>query len=403
MAIRVVKFGGTSLATPEGREAAAGAVAERAAAGLRLVAVVSAMGRAGEPYATDTLLRLLDAHPQCPPRERDALASCGEAISAALFAALLQARGLAAVSLRGFQAGIRTDDRHQQARILEIRPARIVEALDRGQVAVVAGFQGISPAGDITTIGRGGSDTTAVALGIALGADRVEIFTDVPGVLSADPQVVPGALPVPTLTFEEGAELAFKGAGVLHPRAAELARRARLPVEVLSASAGSSGTRLVADQGVPIERDCGSCAAAVTAHRDIVQVSVADERLARDLGLVESLFAGIAARGVTLDMMSIFPERVAFTLERRALAEARATLDDSGLAYSARERCARVTLVGGGIHGVPGIMHRVVRALAGEGIRVLQSVDSNMIIGVLVEDGEAERAVRALHREFFSA
>jgi aspartate kinase len=403
MTIRVMKFGGTSLSTPQRREAAVDAVARRAGEGLRVVVVVSAMGRAGDPYATDTLLRLIDAQGDAPARERDAIAACGEEISAALFATLLCARGLPAVSLRGFQAGIVTSARHQHAAIREIRPAQILDHLARGEVVVVAGFQGITPAGDVTTIGRGGSDTTAVALGVALQADRVEIHTDVPGVLTADPQIVPDPGAVREITFDEGAELAFKGAGVLHPRAAELARQVRLAVEVRCTFADAQGTWLVAGDGTPIEREGGTCAAAVTSTGNIVQVTVQDGRLAREPALLERIFGGIAARGITLDMMSIFRERVAFTFDRDAWTEVRETLDGLGVAYAVNDHCARVTLVGAGIHGVPGIMHRIVRALTAAGIRVLQSVDSNMIIGVLVDASEAAAAVRAIHAEFFSA
>ncbi len=403
MTIRVMKFGGTSLSTPPRRAAAAAAVAQRVGEGLRVVVVVSAMGRAGDPYATDTLLRLLDVQGEAPARERDAIAACGEEISAALFATLLCARGLPAISLRGFQAGIVTSARHQHATIREIRPACILDHLARGEVVVVAGFQGITAGGDVTTIGRGGSDTTAVALGVALPADRVEIYTDVPGVLTADPQVVPDAGAVREITFDEGAELAFKGAGVLHPRAAELARQVRLAVEVRSAFADAQGTWLIAGEGIAIEREGGTCAAAVTSSPGIVQVTVQDDRLAREPALLERIFGDIAGRGITLDMMSIFPERVAFTFERTAWAEVRETLAGLGVAYTVNDHCARVTLVGAGIHGVPGIMHRIVRALTAAGIRVLQSVDSNMIIGVLVDASEAAAAVRAIHAEFFIA
>jgi aspartate kinase len=402
MAIRVMKFGGTSVSTAERREFAANAVASRVREGLHVVVVVSAMGRRGEPYATDTLLGLMDAHANCPPRERDAIAACGEEISAALFSALLCARGIPASSLRGFQAGIVTDEVHQRASIREIRPARVLELLEQGRVVVVAGFQGITDRGDVTTIGRGGSDTTAVALGIALGADRVEIFTDVPGVLTADPQVVPGTQSVPVITFDEGAELAFKGADVVHPRAAELARRVQMAVDVRSTFDDAQGTSLVEGSGIPIERADGTCAVAVTSRTGIVQATVSDERLPRDLTLLERIFGEIAARGVTLDMMSIFPERVAFTFEQHALAEVRAALDALGVDYAVNDRCAKVTLVGAGIHGVPGIMHRIVRSLARRGIRVLQSVDSNMIIGVLVDADRGRDAVSAIHGEFFS-
>ncbi|MFH1145125.1 MAG: aspartate kinase [Candidatus Eisenbacteria bacterium] len=398
----VMKFGGTSLADPEGREAAVSRVRGHVRAGRRVVVVVSAMGRRGAPYATDTLLQLLEGLPDSPARERDALSACGEEISAALFAALLHARGLAAVSLRGFQAGIITSDRHQEACILEIRPARILRHLEAGEVVVVAGFQGITAGGDVTTIGRGGSDTTAVALGVALHAERVEIYTDVDGVLTADPRSVPAAARVSPVTFEEAAELAFKGAAVLHPRAAELAREAGLPVTILKAQPDSAGTDLIPDAVHRFDPGVRSCAISVTSRAGIAQVTIAQQDFSSRPELLERIFGAIAARGVTLDMMSIGPERVVLTLEQEALERVAAALEGLGLGCQARSGCAKVTLVGGGIHGVPGVMHRIVRALTSAGIAIFQSVDSNMIIGVLVDGARERDAVRAIHAEFFS-
>ncbi|MCK4413447.1 MAG: aspartate kinase [Candidatus Eisenbacteria sp.] len=403
--IVVMKFGGTSLATPELRAAAAERVAERVTAQVRPVVVVSAMGRRGEPYATDTLLGLLEDLLPVAPRERDALVSCGEEISAVVFAGLLTRRGLPATSLRGFQAGIITDARHQEACITEIRPARIQACLAAGHIPVVAGFQGISADGEITTLGRGGSDTTAVAVGVALAAERVEIYTDVDGVLTADPRIVPGAGRVAQATLEEAAELAYKGADVLHPRAAELARKAGVPVEIRDTRVPptAAGTVLVPAGEHPARREGGRCAVAVTSRAGIAQVAVEGVDFLEHPAELEGLFARFAAAGITLDMMSIAPDRVAVTLEARFVEEVRRVLAGLGGSLRVRERCARVTLVGGGIHGVPGVMHRIVGALARAGIGVYQSVDSNMVIGVLVDTAQEHAAVRAVHAEFFES
>jgi aspartate kinase len=396
----VMKFGGESLATPAGRDVAAARVLERRLAGKNVVAVVSAMGRKGAPYATDTLLGLADGLGRASARERDALIACGEEICAALFAALLQERGVQAVSLRGFQAGIITDPAFGAAQVLEVRPQRILAHLNRGEVVVVAGFQGITPQGDVTTIGRGGSDTTAMTLGVALQAERVEIHKEVDGVLSADPRVVPEAHKVEHLTFEEAAELAFKGAKVVHPAAADLARAARLEVAILN-SATDRGTCLVPEEGgTRFDGEVHSCATAITSRHGIAQLTVRGG-FSQDLPLLERVFGVIAAHDISLDMMSIFPDRVAFTLERARVGQAVQALAELGVVVTVNNAVAKVTLVGGGIHGIPGVMYRVVRALAEAAIPVHQSVDSNMIVGVLVDEAHEERAVRAIHGEFF--
>jgi aspartate kinase len=398
----VMKFGGTSLATPQARAQAAARVGERVAEGHPVVVVVSAMGRSGDAYATDTLLGLVREFPATPPREIDALLACGEEISAAVFAGLLRQQGLPAVSLRGFQAGILTDGRHRDAEIRAIRPAGIEQHLERGEVVVVAGFQGVTEEGEITTLGRGGSDTTAVALGAALEACRVEIFTDVDGVLTADPRVVAGARQVPEVTYHESAELAFKGAQVLHPRAAERARASRVPVEIRSTFSSAAGTWLVPDEGRwSPEGDLPPRTTAVTSACGIAQVRIAGDDLRATPERQERLFGAIAARQISIDMISIGPERVAFTVPCARVGDVEAVLAELGLPAHVDRGCAKVTLVGGGIHGIPGVMHRIVRALAGEGIAILQSVDSNMIISVLIAAEREQAAVRAVHREFF--
>ena len=401
-AIIVMKFGGTSLANAAQRRLAAERVCEHHAAGYPIVVVASAMGRAGEPYATDTLLELLTPLPQAPVREVAALAACGEQISAAVFAATLNECGVRAVSLRGFQAGIITDEEHCNAEIIEIRPQRIRNHLDRGEVVVVAGFQGVTVGGEITTLGRGGSDTTAVALGAALAADRVEIYTDVNGIRSGDPQVIDETKAVSEVTHEEAAELAYKGAKVLHPRAAERARAAGVAVRIRHPRPGATSTWLVPDEG---RWTSGSTAAprttAVTSTAEISQLTVTGPCFFDTSACLDRLFGEIAARGISLDMISIFPDRVAFTLTNDRAAEARAILAALDLAVAENAACAKVTLVGGGIHGIPGIMHRIIRALTRAQIGIRQSVDSNMIISVLVDADKEHAAVRALHDEFF--
>jgi aspartate kinase len=406
----VMKFGGTSLGTEEQRARAVECVRERLAQSREIVVVVSAMGRAGDAYATDTLKQLLAQLAQSPPREIDALLSCGEDISAALFAAQLEAGGIRAVSLRGYQAGIITDESHGRATIREIRPARIREHLGEGRVVVVAGFQGVTPRGEITTLGRGGSDTTAIALAAALNAERAEIITDVDGVLTADPRRVPEARPVETMTHREAAELACRGAKVLHPHAADLAREAQMPVWVRGPDAAAKGTFLVSEEerwlpeslalpmGIPT---AASRTTSVTSMSGIAQVSIRGRDFSREPEVVERIFGRIAAAGISLDMFNISRDCVAFTLDEEQLAQVNELLAPLHLEVAQRAHCAKVTLVGGGIHGIPGIMHRVVATLACEGIPILQSVDSNTIISVLIDESREEDAVHALHHEFF--
>lgn len=398
----VMKFGGTCLATSELRSRAVRSVREHIDEGRRLVVVVSAMGRAGEPYATDTLRTLPAASADLSAREADALVSCGEEISAAVFAAELQGSGVPAVSLRGFQAGIITDETHGDATIREIRPAKIREHLAAGRVVVVTGFQGITLRGEITTLGRGGSDTTAVALAAALGAERTEIVTDVDGVMTADPRLEPDARPVAEMTHREAAELARRGAKVLHPRAAGRARASKVPVHIRSLTPGQPGTWLVSEDGRwSPGRECAPRTTSVTSMSGIAHVVVEDTRLADDPSRVATVLGRIAAVGISLDMFSISPGRVAFTLDLQRIAEVRGILEEMDLRTSVNPRCAKITLVGGGIHGIPGIMHRMVAALTARGIVIHQSVDSNTILSVLIDASREEDAVHALHVEFF--
>jgi aspartate kinase len=402
--LRVMKFGGTSVASAEARAAAVARVSERHAGGDRLVVVVSAMGRRGEPYATDTLLDLCAVHDESlAPRELDAIAACGEDLAAAVLASELIARGLPAVSLRGFQAGIITDGVFQNARIQRIESGHIRRRLDEGRIVVVTGFQGVSPDGDITTLGRGGSDTSAVALGVALGADVVDIFTDVDGIYSADPRVVPEAQLIPVLPYHEAAELAHQGARVLHPRAAEIAERHGIPVRIRSTFSDATGTLLrpaepPREGGLDPRAD--RLARAVTSKGGIAQVAVSSERFRDTADDVCALLDALAEAHLSLDMINVLPDRLVFTVPAVALERAAGVVARCGYTPETRTACAKVTLVGGGIHGVPGVVARMARLLHVAGVRILQSVDSSTLVSVLVAADDEATAVRALHAGF---
>ncbi len=244
MALVVQKFGGTSVATAEAREALAGQVARERAAGNRVVVVVSAMGRAGAPYATDTLLGLV---PDATPMVRDLVASCGELISACVVAELLRSKGMEAVPLSAYSAGIKAEGPFGDAEPVAADSGRIRGLVDEGIVPVVAGFQGVDAAGDLVTLGRGGSDTSAVAIGAFVGADRVDIFTDVPGVAQADPRVVPEARFLPYFDYRSMYRLAANGARVLHDRSALIGERYGVRIRVRSTFDSGEGTAIGPD------------------------------------------------------------------------------------------------------------------------------------------------------------
>ena len=266
MRIKVMKFGGTSVATAEARMQSAMRVISAKDQGFRPVVVVSAIGRKGAPYATDTLINLLneiDPNVDPDPRELDLLVACGEILSAVVFAHTLKTLGHSAMAFRGGQAGIRTDGVYGNARIVSINPVALLKSIGGGHIPVVCGFQGVfvdgpgMPGGELTTLGRGGSDTTGAALGAALKAEAVEIFTDVDGVKTADPDAVRNAPTLRTVTYDEVAEIAHLGAKVVHPRAAEIAMMYGIPLWVKNTFSDDEGTQIVPKSEFPGRRVTG--------------------------------------------------------------------------------------------------------------------------------------------------
>ncbi|MDI6711828.1 MAG: aspartate kinase [Anaerosomatales bacterium] len=396
--IVVMKFGGTSVATPEGRAALARRVLEALEAERRPVVVVSAMGRRGDAYATDTLLSLLDGLPSTS-RERDLLASVGEVVSAVVVAAELRAAGIEARAFTGAEAGIRTDDAHGNATVTEIHPQALVETLAERVVPVVAGFQGVGPDGSVTTLGRGGSDTTACALGIALEAESVEIYTDVDGVMTADPRACDAAQVLTVIRSDELHQMAQHGARVVHTPAAEMAAASGLSVRVRNTFSDHPGT-LVADIAAYQPR---SVATAVSQIRGVVRFRVdleAPTGTREHTAAQTAVFRAMADAAISLDMFTPADGTLVFSVASDDAARAEAVLERLGKPFTVERPLAKVTLIGAGMHGVPGVMARVAQCLDEAGVTILQAADSHATISVLVPDDQAETAVRALHDGF---
>lgn len=406
MRIIVQKFGGTSLATAAYRERVADRVAAARARGLVPVVVVSAMGRAGDPYATDTLIELArSVDPDIPQRELDLLISCGETISSAIMGATLRRRGEPAIVLTGRQAGIVTDCSFGNARILRVEPEAVLRHIERGHLCVVAGFQGASESGDLTTLGRGGSDTTAAALAVALRAELVEIYTDVEGVKTADPRIVPEARTLRVVSYEEIFQMAHQGAKVVHPRAVELAMRANVPVRVRSTFEEGDGTLIThyfeASEGWVGQPIGGRIITGVTHLADVTLLDVrGGPSLPEGADANVRVFKPLAEAGISVDLINVGPGRRSFTVPREDSAAACAVLQAQGLVVAATDHCAKVSIVGSGMHGLPGVMAMVSEALAEEGVEILQTADSHVTISCLVRRPDMERAVKALHRRF---
>jgi aspartate kinase len=392
--IAVLKFGGTSVAGRGERAMAIARIRDAREAGFAVVAVVSAIGRSPDPYATDTLLGLIGE------RERsanaDLLLSAGELISAAIFAEELGAAGVEAVALSGAQAGIVTDARHGDARILRVEPRALHDALDRGVVPVVAGFQGATEGGVVTTLGRGGTDLSAIAIGHALDAQRIDIYTDVSGAMTADPRRVPEARTIPRASLVEMTELANLGAKVVHDKAAEYAHRTgtRYSVKGLQTDRGT-----LVDDRVGGERPITGVTS--TGRVTWVRIIRGDiESPKRRMETELEMFRRLADAGISIDQVTINQAGVAFVIGGDRGNEVRQRLGDLNLAVRVREGCAKLSIVGSGMRGLPGVVHRIVDVLSKADVEIIHCTDSNMTVSVLVPDDHVPRAERAVHEEF---
>ena len=403
--MRVVqKFGGSSVADAASIKRVAQRIVDTKEQGNDVVVIVSAMGD-----TTDELLDLAaEVSPKPRARELDMLLTAGERMSAALLAMAINDLGYTARSFTGSQAGVITTEKHGDARIIDITPGRIESALDEGDVVIVAGFQGVSQTTkDVTTLGRGASDTTAVALAAALGAGYCEIYSDVDGVFSADPRIVPGARRLPEISYEEMLEMAANGAKILHLRCVEYARRENVPVHVRSSFSNKPGTWVKHIEEDSVENPIITGIAHDRSEAKITVVGVPDR-----IGAAAEVFTTVANAGINIDMIvqnvSVGGEgrtAISFTLPQADGAKAMAALRSSQESIGFGEvlyndEIGKVSVIGVGMRSHPGVSATVFRAIAEAGINIEMISTSEIRISVLVDHADVDKAVRAVHTAF---
>lgn len=400
MALVVTKFGGTSVGSPERIRAVAHRLITRKRQGDDVVAVVSAMG-----HVTDELVDLAtQISPEPPEREMDMLLSTGEQVSIALLAMAIIAEGFEAVSFTGAQVGIVTDSVHSKAKITEIRAERVQEALSRGQIVIVAGFQGMTPDGTITTLGRGGSDTTAVAVAAGIGADVCEIYTDVDGVYTADPRIVDDSRKIDELSYEEMLEMAASGAGVLQMRAVEFARNHGVVIHCRSSFNDTPGT-IVKEADATMEQPIIRGVTHDTSEAKVTIKDVSDRP-----GVAATIFSAMAENNVNVDMIiqNVSEDGnadISFTVPKDDLVRARRAVADVVAQLGAGdflvdESIAKVSLVGAGMKTHPGIAAKMFSSLADAGVNLDLISTSPIRISCVIDASQVTGAVQALHDAF---
>ncbi|MGH2749437.1 MAG: aspartate kinase [Actinomycetota bacterium] len=400
MALIVQKYGGTSVGDAERIKRVAERIVSAARDGNQVCVVVSAMG-----HSTDELVGLAaQVSPEPNPRELDMLLTAGERISMALLSMVISDLGYEAISLTGSQAGIVTDTTHGKARILEVKGDRVRQALAENKIAIVAGFQGVSTTYDVTTLGRGGSDTTAVALAAALGADRCEIYTDVDGVYTADPRIVPSARKLHAVSYEEMLEMAAAGAGVLMLRSVEYARNHGVVLHVRSSFGYEDGTWIM-EEDERMERAIISGVA-----HDISEAKVVIQKVPDTPGIAARVFRPLADEGVNIDMIvqNVADDGrtdISFTMPTEDLRRAGQVLEDVSASVGAEgvltdPDIAKVSLVGAGMKTHPGVAADMFDALSDAGINIEIISTSSIRVSCVIRAFEVERAVKAIHDKF---
>lgn len=398
MHIIVQKFGGTSVADHASRLKVIEKIKGAIDSGKQPVVVVSAMGRKGAPYATDTLIDFVTENAGAMTAQAsDLLLSCGEIISTVTMATLLSHHGIKAKPFTGGQAGIITDGCYGQADLIATRPQALLKSIEEGIVPVVAGFQGMTSEGDVTTLGRGGSDTTAAMIGAGIKAECIEIYTDVDGIMTADPRVCGKAKIIPAISYLEVFQMADSGAKVIHPRAVSYAMRANIPLVIKNTFSEAKGTYITQNVEEIIDKEHQQqqviASVAHRGHRSQFTIhNLSDEK--------GDLLGSIATAGISIDLINIFPQEKVFTIDTQDEAALRKILDEAGYAYKVLEGCAKITAIGEKMTGVPGVMARIIRALSKEGIGIYQTADSLTTIACLIKEEHVSKAIDVLHDEF---
>ncbi|MBR6301701.1 aspartate kinase [bacterium] len=399
----VQKFGGTSVADIDKIKNVAKTVIREKNNGHDIVVVVSAMG-----HTTDHLVKMAkDINPSPSAREMDMLLSTGECVSIALLTMAIQAQGYKAVSFNASQIGILTENVHSKARIVDISTEKLKKNLDEGNIIVVAGFQGVTEDGEITTLGRGGSDTSAVALAAALNAERCDIYTDVEGVYTTDPRVVPKASRLDTISYEEMLELAHAGANVLHPRSVETAKQYSVPLRVRSSfNLENMGTLIVGVEKMEINKPVAGVAS------DLSQVRIVVREIPDTPGEAATLFSYLAEENISVDMIiqsyarkTTSTNDIAFTINKEDLPKALSILEKvkeklGAESVTTDEDIAKVSIIGAGMIDRPGIASTMFKTLADSDINIKMISTSEIKISCLIDRADAEKAVKALHKTF---
>jgi len=393
--IIIQKFGGTSVSTEERRNQVVAKVKKAIKDGYSPVVVVSAIGRSGDPYATDTLLSLIDDnYKKGNLQGTDMLMCCGEIISTVIMSNALINEGINAIPLTGGQAGIITDDKFTEANVTYVNTHNIRELIKKGIVPVVAGFQGITKEGYFTTLGRGGSDTSACILGAYLKAGGIEIYTDVDGMMTADPRIVEKANLIQNISYQEVFQLANQGAKVIHPKAVNFAKESNIPIYIKNTMKDSEGTLINNKAFSSNDKHITG----ITHLNDRVQIIV--KLSENNNGNYRSLLDKIAQKNISLDLINIFPTEQIFTIDSKEKTILEGLLKELNIKYKVKDDCCKIAIVGIGMMGVPGIMAKIINTLRKENIEILQTADSNMTIWILIEKKNLEKALNLLHEVF---
>jgi len=390
--IVVQKFGGTSVSSENNRILVTKKIKKAIKDGYKPVVVVSAMGRKGSPYATDTLLSLVSEEFKINnPRALDLLLSCGETLSTVVMCNDLLREGVEAVPLMGGEAGIRTDNNFNNASILDVNPKNVLKVLEQGKVPVVAGFQGISEEGSITTIGRGGSDVTGAILGAALKAKEVQIYTDVDGIMTADPRIVSKASLIESISYDEVFQFADQGAKVIHPRAVEISRKYNIPLVIKNTLSDCEGT-IISSYGEDNER----IITGITHMSNRVQIRINGGSKEH----CNNIFHILAENEISIDLISVFINDKIFTISEVDLDKFKNIAANYEIDYQYTENCSKISIIGSKMRGIPGVMSRILKALEEGNIDILQTADSHTTIWCLVESNKVKDAINLLHNEF---
>lgn len=396
MNIIVQKFGGTSVSTAERRKQVVSKIKKAINNGYNPVVVVSAMGRKGDSYSTDTLLSLIDDNFKANNKSsQDLLMCCGEIISSVIMCNDLYKEGINAVPLTGGQAGIITNDNYTDAQYIDIDTKKLLAIIAEGKVPVVTGFQGTTKDGFFTTLGRGGSDTTACILGVGLKAKEIEIYTDVDGIMTADPRIVKDASLIKEITYNEVFQLADQGAKVIHPKAVNLAKKGNIPLLIKNTMNDCKGT-IIRDT---ISEEEKRFISGITHLSNRIQIRV---RLSENKNLsgYRNLLDILAKNKISLDLINIFPAHQIFTIDGSEKDKLIQVLNSHNIKFTAVEDCSTIAIVGVGMVGVPGVMARIINTLVNNDIEVLQTTDSHMTIWCLIKTENLTKAINLLHKEF---